>query len=246
VRVLAGQAALDPRDVPPDEARLFGRAIPDVLLTMSAGQVRLSDLTAERSVLLTFVFTRCAGVCSPFLMSWRSADRGASRSSEYTRVVLSFDPRDTHADMTELAHHMALGADTSWIFATAAPAEVRQLADATGFWWEWNERRQQFDHPAMIAGLRKGRLARLLVGGTVTSGRLDELVREVLGDFVPSYPLPGRVLFRCVRFDAATGRIAVDWGFALLLLPVASATLATTVLFALGGRSRKRGRAFDL
>ena len=90
--------------------------------------------------------------------------------------------------------------------AIAAPEDVKKLAEATGFWYEWDESRQQFDHPAMLAGIRDGRLARLLVGGSVTPVRLDELVREVSGEFVASYPLPGRVRFRCVQFDAARGK----------------------------------------
>src|SRR4249920_1640727 len=60
-----------------------------------------------------------------------------------------------------------------------APDDVRRLADATGFWFDWDEQTTQFDHPAMIAAIRRGRLVRLLVGGTVTPARLDEIAREV-------------------------------------------------------------------
>ena len=90
----------------------------------------------------------------------------------------------------------------------------------------------------MIVGIRKGRLVRLLVGGSVTSARLDELVREVSGVFVPSYPLPGRARFRCVQFDETTGRVVLDWGFALLLVPVFSTSIATMGLFIVGARRR--------
>ena len=78
--------------------------------------------------------------------------------------------------------------DANWTFAVAAPADVRRLAAAAGFWFDWDEARQQFDHPAMLAGIRDGRLVRLLVGGMVSSGRLDELVREVSGEFVAELP----------------------------------------------------------
>jgi len=237
VLTLAGSAAaqIDPRAEPPDETRLLGTPLPDVGLTTAAGdRIPLSTLSRTKPLVLGFVFTRCAGVCSPFLRSWRAADGGLS---SFHRLVLSFDPRDTPANMSALAAHVGASNDPDWTFAIAAPEDVRKLAEATGFWYEWDETRQQFDHPAMLAGIRDGRLVRLLIGGSITPVRLTELVREVSGVFVASYPLPGRVRFRCVQFDAATGRVTLDWGFALLLIPVAATTVTTLVMFGVGRRT---------
>jgi len=231
----------DPRDTPPDEERLLNAAVPDIWLTTTSGmRVSLSQIASGKPILLTFVFTRCVGVCSPFLMTWRAADRAVGRQDKYRRVVLSFDPRDTTADLLVLRQHLALKEHDDWTLAIGDPDDVRRLAAAIGFWWDWDQSRQQFDHPAMLAGIRDGRVVRLLVGGSVTSARLDELVREVSGEFVPSYPLPGRVPFRCVQFDAATGRITLDWGFGLLLVPVFTTSIATFAMFAAGARSRRR------
>jgi hypothetical protein len=88
----------------------------------------------------------------------------------------------------------------------------------------------------VLAGIRDRRLVRLLAGGSISSGRLDDLVREVSGEFVASYPLPGRVRFRCVQFDPATGRITLEWGFALLLVPMAVTAVTTLVMFRAGAR----------
>jgi cytochrome oxidase Cu insertion factor (SCO1/SenC/PrrC family) len=229
------------RDTPPSEERLLNTPVPDIWLTTAAGtRVKLSQLAPAKPLVLTFVFTRCAGVCSPFLMSWRAADRAIGRQGGYSRLVLSFDPRDTPADMSALGRHLALQESDSWTLAVGDPHEVQRLAEAIGFWWDWDDKRQQFDHPAMLAGIREGRLVRLLVGGMVNSARLDELMREVSGEYVQSYPLPGRILFRCVQFDAATGRVTLDWGFALLLVPVAATGVATFVMFAAGARARRK------
>jgi protein SCO1 len=230
---------LVPRDIPPGEERLLDTPVPDMWLTTATGsRVRLSKISDRRPLVLTFAFTRCAGVCSPFLRSWRAADRALGRRGEYSRLVLSFDPRDSAADMSALARHLDLDGNDDWIFAVSDASDVRRLAQALGFWWDWDESRQQFDHPAMLAGIRGGRLARLLVGGSVSSARLDELVREVSGEFIRSYPLPGRVAFRCVQFDAATGRVTLDWGFGLLLVPILAASVGTMVMFAAGARAR--------
>ena len=236
---VAGTGDVD-RSAPPDEERFVNIALPHVLLTTTRGdRVDLATLAAERPVLLALVFTRCAGVCSPFLMSWRAADRWAARRENVQRVVLSFDPRDSPADMAALARHLAADHDEHWTFAVASPEDVRQVADAAGFWYDWDESRQQYDHPAMLAAARGGRIVRLLVGGMVSSGRLDELMREASGEFVPSYPLPGRVQFRCVQYDPRTGRLSLDWGFVLLMVPVGVVSLATTIVFAAGGRARR-------
>jgi len=229
----------DPRSQPPDETPLLNSPLPDVMLTTANGaRISLSSLSRGKPLVLGFVFTRCAGVCSPFLRSWRAADQALSHGSAVHRLVLSFDPRDSAADLGTLAAHVGAADDPDWTFAIAAPEDVRALSETTGFWYDWDEARQQFDHPALLAGIRDGRLVRLLVGGSISSGRLSELVREVSGEFVASYPLPGRVRFRCVQFDPATGRVTLDWGFALLLVPMA-VTAATTVLMFWAARSRK-------
>ena len=233
--------SVDPRDIPPNEERLLNAAVPDVPLTNAAGaRVTLSQLAHGRPVLFGFVFTRCPGVCSPFLMSWQSADRALGEKHTYLRLLLSFDPRDTPADMSAFARRHSLDNNDDWAFAVGDPGDVRRLAEATGFWWTWDETRQQFDHAAMLAGIRDGRLVRLLVGGSMTSARLDELVRQVSGEFVRSYPLPGRVPFRCVTYDPATGRTTLDWGFALLLIPVVATSIGTLGMFAVAARLREK------
>jgi hypothetical protein len=40
---------------------------------------------------------------------------------------------------------------------------------------ELGRRAAAFDHPAMLAGIRDGRVVRLLVGRSITSARLGEL-----------------------------------------------------------------------
>ena len=227
------------RDAPPSEERLLNRPIPDIALTTATGaHVTVTQIARGRPLVLGFVFTRCAGVCSPFLTSWQAADRALDRKAPYARLVISFDPRDSRTDMLTFAEHHSLRDSDQWTFAVADQDDVRGLAATVGFWWDWDEARQQFDHPAMLAGIRDGRLVRLLVGGSITSARLDELVREVTGEFVRSYPLPGRVAFRCVQYDAATGRVTLDWGFALLLIPILATTTGTFVMFAAGHRAR--------
>ena len=127
------------------------------------------------------------------------------------RVVLSFDPRDTPDDMRRTAEHLGVAGHAGWMLGVAAPADIDRLARALGFWFEWDDDRRQFDHPALLVGIREGRVARLLVGGSVTAARLGEVVREARGQFIASYPLPGDVLFRCFDYDPVTGVATPAW-----------------------------------
>jgi cytochrome oxidase Cu insertion factor (SCO1/SenC/PrrC family) len=237
----ASAAAAEPdRSAPPDEDRFVNAPLPNVSLTTAEGaRTDVASVAGGRPLLLALVFTRCAGVCSPFLASWRAADEWLPTRHAVVHLVISFDPRDSAADMAALARHVGVANDPTWTFAVAAPEDVRRIAAAVGFWYDWDESRQQFDHPAMLAAVRRGRVIRLLVGSTVSSARLDELAREASGEFVRSYPLPGRATFRCVQYDPRTGRLSLDWGFALLLIPVAAIGLTTAVMFSAGGAARR-------
>ena len=237
----ASAAAAVDRNVPPDEDRFVNAPLPNIAITTAAGvRTDVMSVAAGRPLLLALVFTRCAGVCSPFLSSWRAADAWLLQRPPVARLVLSFDARDTAEDMAAFAHHVAADADRDWTFAVAAPNDVRRLADAVGFWYDWDESRQQFDHPAMLAAARGGRVIRLLVGATVPSARLDELTREASGEFVASYPLPGGPTFRCVQYDPRTGRVSLDWGSTLLLVPLVTIGLTTMVMFVRGAAARRR------
>lgn len=233
-------ARLEPGGPLPDEARYLRREVPDLLVRDAEGrELALSKLWSERPLLLALVFTRCAGVCSPLLASLHAAEASVGGAgTDYRTVVLSFDPRDRTQDMASLADRLGADARAGWTFGVASEPEVRALARSVGFWFRWDEPTRQFDHPALLVAVDRGRVVRLLVGGAVEPARLLEVVRELRGEFVPTYPLPGRVLFRCFQYDAKTGRARLDWGFLLLLVPAVCTLAGTAAAFAAAGRRR--------
>jgi protein SCO1/2 len=208
--------------------------VPDVSIkTVQQGNVSLSRLWREKPVLLTLVFSRCAGVCSPFLRSLsESTARIGGAGEEYYVVVLSFDPDDTTADMQAMAATLQLQQRPGWIFGVGPPEEIRQLARATAFWFRPVNGTGQYNHPAMLIGIRKGRLVRLLVGATVEPPLLRLVIRELQGEMVPSYPLPDpKVPFRCFGYDPATGSSRLDWGMLVLLSPSLLAMMTVIGVF---------------
>jgi protein SCO1/2 len=244
--LLAAAAAplLDARPEPvarplPDEGRYLYRPVPDALVTTAGGEVvRLAERWGERPVLLTLVFASCVQVCPPYLRSLREAVAASGGAgADYEVVVLSFDPYDTPESMAAVARGQGLDRAPGWTFGVAPPAEVERLSRAVGFWSRWDADRLQFDHPAMLAGIDRGRVVRLLVGAEVSRKRLREVLRELAGRMVQAYPLPAEgVLFRCFDFDPRTGGLALDWGAALLVAPGLAMIGGALLIFRPAGR----------
>ena len=188
-------------------------------------------------MLVALAYTRCVGLCTPFLASLASAEALAGAHDVRT-LVLSLDARDTVADMGEMAERMGLGGQPDWTFGVAAAGDVAALSSAVGFSYTWDPNRQQFDHSALLVAVRGGRVVRLLAGPDVDPARLQEVVRELRGEFVGAYPLPGRVLVRCFDYDPRSGRFSIGWGFLALVVPAACAFAGTLALFGAARRGR--------
>jgi cytochrome oxidase Cu insertion factor (SCO1/SenC/PrrC family) len=141
------------------ESRLFGREAPDIgLLYADGSNGRLSDLWAERPVFITLVFSRGAGICSPYLgLLKKTVQHVGSSGESYQMVVISFDNRDRPEDMMALAEHHGLEADRGWTFAAPASWEERTaLCRSLDFDFRWDDERQQYNHPAVTVAMRAG------------------------------------------------------------------------------------------
>jgi len=223
---------------PPNEDRCIYKQVPDIEIQTAGGaEVHLSAIWQSKPLLLSMVFTRCAGVCSPFLRSLQSAvSEAGGLGSDFRVLVLSFDPKDTQADMQMMADSLGVKSDPNWIFGVASPCDIRRLAATTGFWFRWDQPSQQYDHPAVVVTIDRGKVVRMLVGATVPQASLREVVQELRGKFVASYALPGKVAFRCFEYDPSSGRYSLDWGVLLMILPGMLAMFATACVFSPGGQ----------
>jgi cytochrome oxidase Cu insertion factor (SCO1/SenC/PrrC family) len=220
---------------PPDESQLFGREVPDIGLRYTDGSNgHLSDLWAERPVFVTLVFSRCAGICSPYLgLLKKTVDQVGDSGKRYQMVVISFDARDQPEDMLALARHHGLEADQGWTFAVPTSSkELSALCRSLDFDFRWDEQRQQFNHPAVTVALRDGEFVRLSVGEAISPGRFKEMLADARGEFVPIYPAPGQqgALFRCFDYDPDRG-FTPNWGMLILVLPGVTALAIAALMF---------------
>jgi cytochrome oxidase Cu insertion factor (SCO1/SenC/PrrC family) len=242
--VAAAQEIPDPALIfkPPDESQLIGRTIPDIALRFADGRDgRLSDLWADRPVFVTLVFSRCAGICSPYLgLLNKTVRQVGSRGERYQMAVISFDVNDRPKDLKALAKHHGLEADPGWTFAAAAdPKELAALCRSLDFDYRWDEQSRQFNHPAITVALRAGKVVRLSVGEEITPRQFTEMLADARGEFVSMYPVPGQrgALFRCFDYDPERG-FTPNWGMLILIFPAAAAlTLAALMFLAARGTS---------
>jgi cytochrome oxidase Cu insertion factor (SCO1/SenC/PrrC family) len=227
-------------DQPPNEDLYVYKPIPDIEIQTSATTTtRLSTLWRDKPFLLTMTFTRCSGVCSPFLRSLKAAASNTpGLGQDYRIVVLSFDPHDTAADMETMAESLGLKSDPNWIFGVSSASDIQRVAAASGFWFQWDPSVQQYDHPSVVEAVDRGRMVRLLAGASVPSASLREVIEELRGRFVASYALAGKVAFRCFEYDPSRGGYRLDWGLSFMLLPATCAVLAVVWAFFPFRRSR--------
>jgi protein SCO1 len=224
---------------PPNEDRYIYKQLPDIAIrTTHTPAIRLSSIWRDEPILLTMIFTRCGGICSPFLRSLKAAAVGVGR--DYRVLVLSFDPHDTAADMDAMANDLGVKSDPGWIFGVASPSDIKRLAAASGFWFQWDPSIQQYDHPSVLVAVDRGKVVRMLAGANVPSASLREVAQELRGKFVASYALAGKVAFRCFEYDPNRGSYSLDWGVLLMLLPATGSLFATVWAFSFTSAKDKR------
>lgn len=200
------------------------------LLDQDGKAVTLGDyFDGKRPVVLALAYYECPMLCSLVLtgvleglkpLKWTAGD-------EYRVVVVSFDPRDTpeSAARKRLNYVDAYGrkvAPRGWDFLVGKEADVRRIADATGFAYRWDEREKQFAHSAGAFVLMPGgRVSRTLYGLSFPEMRLAllEASEGKVGTVVD------RVLLFCFHYDPnargyvlATVRIMKAGGSLTLLL----------------------------
>lgn len=191
----------------------------DARLRLSNGDHRtLTQLYAGKPVLLALVFTRCSGVCNPFLVQLKENLQFKTDTADFSVLVLSFDPRDTREDMQHLSERLGLDDNKQWLFATTS--DIEKLNQSVGFNPVWDSTRSQYDHDALLVGINKGGYVTKKLIGIRNKSDIDLIIRSVNDVFSPSYRLPSKNrLFSCFNYNPVTGKNTPGLGLLFLALP---------------------------
>lgn len=255
-----GNPLLAPAAPPPaareaDLEEHLGRTLdPALSFTDEQGRpVRLGDsLTGAAPVVLVLAYYRCPMLCGLVLRGvvdgMRQLEWGLGR--EYRALTVSFDPRDTPEAAREKQASTLAGLgpraidDRAWPFLVGQEPQIRALADAVGFRYAYDERTDQYAHPAAAIVLTpSGKISRYLYG--VTFSPRDLRLALIEAGEGRTGTIVDRLILTCYRYDPAAR--AYGW-FVLGFMRAGGVVILATVsglLFVLfrGERRRTRGAA---
>lgn len=194
------------------EERLGGQVPLDAVFNDEEGRpVTLGALMGQKPAILALVYYRCPMLCGLVLQGLLEGLRElpATVGDSFTVITISIDPLETPTlaklkKQNYLAEYGRPGAASGWRFLTGSEANIRKVADSVGFYYKWNEDRQEYAHGAGIFVLTpEGKLARTLYG-VVYEGKTLQLAlsearegRSSVGEKIALY---------CFQYDAGEGR----------------------------------------
>jgi len=190
--------------------------------------IQLSSIINKPTV-ITFVYFRCPGICSPLLTEMTKIVKkmDLELGKEYQILTLSFDPGEKPDMAAEKKDNYLAEIDkpvnpNGWRFFTGDSANIRRLTDACGFYYERTG--HDWIHPAGLIVLSpKGEITRYLYGihqlpldvklavSEASAGRTGPTIAKVL-NFCYSYDPEGRrYAFNIVRVSGVVivGLVAV-------------------------------------
>ncbi len=203
------------------EQRL-GEQLPlDAELSDEQGQkVRLGQyFQGDKPVVLAFVYYSCTMLCNEVLNGLTGTLKKISLNigDDFQVVAISFDPRDT----PEIARGKRQsyierygggdGAAGGWHFLTGDPDIVRQITEAAGFHYAWDDKTQQYAHAGGIqVATPDGEMAKYFYGIDYKPQDLKFALMEASHKTIGSPT--DQLLLYCYHYDPATG----SYGFAIL------------------------------
>lgn len=193
----------------------LGRMLPlDLTLIDEDGRpVALREIV-DRPTILTLVYYRCPGICSPLLSGLvDTLDRlDLEPGVDYEVLTISFDPTETPdlAKRKRVNHLAALNKPfpaTAWSWMTGDSASIAAITDAVGF--RYQRAGKDFTHPGVLTILAPdGKIARYLYGITFLPFDVKlALVEAAAGRTGPSI---NRLLYYCFSYDPDGKRYAFN------------------------------------
>ena len=177
--------------------------------------VRLGQYFGQKPVVLALVYYDCPMLCTQVLNGMVTSFRVLpfQIGKEFDVVTVSFDPRESPALAAAkkktytgyLPQAMQANANNGWHFLTGDEASIKQLTDAVGFRYYYDEATKQFAHAsAIMVATPQGKLSRYYYGIDYSARDLGLGLIESAQNKIGS---PGdQLLLYCYHYNPATGK----------------------------------------
>ena len=195
--------------------------------------VALKNLFTKPTI-LTLVYYRCPGICSPLLngVSYMVDRLDLEPGKDYNIITISFSPREDYIMASEKKKNYTDNMkkkipEGSWHFLTGDSASIAKITDAVGF--RYQPQGQDYMHGAVITVLsQEGKIARYLYGvdflpldvklalTEASEGRTGPTINKLL-KMCYSYDPAGRKYVLDVTRVAGGGMLLIIIGFVLIL-----------------------------
>ena len=188
----------------------------DLMFRDENGQpVKLGQYFGQKPVVLAFVYYDCPMLCTQILNGMGEVIRVMpfELGKDYEVVTISFDPRES-AELAAskkkvyvgyLPARMQPSANAGWHFLTGDAESIKQVTDAAGFKYHYDESTKQFAHASgIMVATPQGKLSRYYYGIQYSARDLRLGLIESSQNKIGS-PVDQLLLY-CYHYDPATGK----------------------------------------
>jgi protein SCO1 len=188
----------------------------DLVFKDEAGQeVQLRKYFGQKPIVLALVYYDCPMLCTQILNGMTSAFRVLpfQVGKEFDVVTVSFDPREKpelaaakkKVYVNYLPEGAHAGAAKGWHFLTGDASSIKQLTDAVGFRYHYDEATKQFAHAsAIMVATPHGKLSHYFYGIEYSARDLRLALVQSSQNKIGS-PVDQLLLY-CYHYDPATGK----------------------------------------
>lgn len=192
----------------------LGESVPlDLEFVDEAGRtVRLGEYFEDGPVVLALVYYECPMLCTLVMNGALRTLRAISldAGTDFQLVTVSIDPREGPELAAEkkdqyLAQYDREGAEEGWHLLTGDEESIRELAEAVGFRYVFDEEADQYAHAGGIVVLTpEGRLSHYFYGVEFPPRDVRLALVEAADGTIGG--LADKVLMLCLSYDPTTGR----------------------------------------
>jgi protein SCO1/2 len=221
----------------------------DLVFHDETGQsVKLGQYFGQKPVLLAFVYYDCPMLCTQVLNGMLESFRVLpfQMGKDYDVVTISFDPRET-PQLAESKKKVYVGylpakmhadVNAGWHFLTGDAENIKQITEAVGFKYHYDEATKQFAHASgIMIATPQGKLARYYYGISYPARDLRLGIIESAQNKIGS-PVDQLLLY-CYHYDPATGK----YGAAVMNIVRAGGVLTMLAMLGLFFLLRRRNPA---